>query len=64
MIEPNQTRLDEFDDAIEHREIIHRGQLDEKRVTNTRMIVMNVNGFRCQHEEKIDQIKDFSRTTK
>ena len=32
MIEPNQTRLDEFDDAKEHRKIVHRGCLyAEKR---------------------------------
>ena len=48
MIEPNQTRLDEFNNVNENREIVHMGCLDtEKRVTNTRMTVMDVNGFRC-----------------
>ena len=60
MIKPNQTRLDEFDHVNEHREIVHRGYLDaEKIVTNTRMLIMNSNGFRYKHEEKIDQMIEF-----
>ena len=50
MIEPNQTKLDEFDNPKEHRKIAHGGCLDaEKRDAKTRILVMNVNGFRLNH---------------
>ena len=63
MIEPNQTRLDEFDNASEHRDIVHRRCLDaEIRVTHTRMIAINANGFMYQHEEKIDQTTEFFKS--
>ena len=51
IIEPIQTRLDEFDDVKEHRKIFHRGLLDaEKRDENARTLAMNTNGFRHNHE--------------
>ena len=53
MIDPNQSRLDNFDNLNEHREILHRGCLDaEKRLTKTRKIVIKANGFRDKHAEK------------
>ena len=62
MIEPNQTRLEHFDNVNQHREILHRGCSDvEKRVTNARMMLMNANGFRIQHEEKIAQMTEFCK---
>ena len=61
-IEPNQTRLDEFENANKHREIVHRGSLDTVTIlTNTRMIATNSNDFRCKHEEKIDQMTEFCK---
>ena len=35
MIVPNKTRLDEFDNAIEHSKIVHRGYLDTEKETQT-----------------------------
>ena len=65
MSELHQTRLEEFDNINEHHEIVYRGYIDiEKRETNTRMLLMNVNGLRCKHEEKIDQMKEFCKNNK
>ena len=64
MIETNQSRLYDFDDLNEHGETLHRGCLDENIVTNTIMMVMNANGCRDQHVEKIDQIIECCKNKK
>ena len=65
MVEPNQTRLDEFDNMNEHHEIFYRGCLDaEKSLTKKRMTAMNANRFRCQHEEKINGMIEFYNNNK
>ena len=64
IIEPNQSKLDEFDNLKQHREILHRGYLDEKKNKKTRIISMNENGFRNKHAEKIDQMIEFCKNNK
>ena len=65
MIEPIQTRVDEFDSTSENREIVRRGCINaEKRETNTTMMSTNANIFSCENEEKIDQTIDFYKTIK
>ena len=45
---------------IKHLAIVHRGCSDEEKIiTNTRMLAMITNGFRYNHEEKIDQMIEF-----
>ena len=38
MIEPNQTRLDEFDNSKEHSKIFHRGCLDAEKETQIKNV--------------------------
>ena len=65
MIEPIQTRVDEFDSTRENREIVHRGYINaEKRETNIRIMSTNANSFSCENEEKIDQMIDFCKNNK
>ena len=55
MLEPIQTRLDEFENTSKNQEIVNRGHISAEKIdTNTRILVMNANSFRCTHEEKID----------
>ena len=55
MIEKNKSRVDDFSNKNEHREMSHGRKL-KKRETNTILITINANGFRVNNEEKIDQI--------
>ena len=65
MIEPIQTRVDEFDSTRENREIVHRGHINaEKRETSTRIMSINANSFSYKNEEKIDQMIDFCKNNK
>ena len=62
MIEPIQTRADEFDSTGENIEIVHRGHTNaEKRYTNTRVMAINANSFSYNNEEKIDQMIEFCK---
>ena len=64
MIEPFQTRVDEFYSTCENREIVHRGHTNaEKQDTKTRIMGMNANSFSYENEEKIDQMIKFCKRT-
>ena len=65
MIEPIQTRVDEFDSTRENREIVHRGHINaEKRETSTIIMSINASSFSYKNEEKIDQMIDFCKNNK
>ena len=65
MIEPNQSRLDRFDNLNKNRETFYRAHLDaEKRITSTRTMLMHANGFRDKHVENINQMIEFCKVNK